>query len=216
MIAETVVTFTDVTPLTRAEAALRDSEERFRGLAENSTATLWIADGRGERLDYLSPAFERMFGDPRDRIMADIRRWSDLVHPEDRGEAASFMARAVQEGVAVANYRVIRPSDGAVRWLRDTGFPVRDAQGAIVRVAGIVQDLTDAETTAAALLEERECFRTLVEGIPHLVWRSDNSGLWTWASRQWLDYTGQIQEQSHGWGWLDAVHPDDRETMLQA
>jgi len=157
-----------------------------------------------------------MFGDPRDRIMADIRRWGVLVHPEDRGEAASFMTRAVQGEVAVANYRVIRPSDGAVRWLHATGFPVRGAQGVIVRVGGILQDLTGAEMTASALLEEKERFRTLVEGLPHLVWRSDNSGLWTWASRQWLDHTGQIQEQSHGWGWLDAVHPDDRETMLQA
>jgi len=211
-----VGTMVDITARKSAEAALRDSEERFRGFANNRTATLWIAAGHGERLEYLSPAFERMFGDPRDRTMADIRRWDALVHPEDRREATSFMAHAVQGGVTVANYRMIRPSDGVVRWLRATGFPVRGAQSAIVSVAGILQDLTDAEVTAAALLEERERFCTLVEDIPHLVWRSDNSGLWTWASRQWLDYTGQIQEQSYGWGWLDAVHPNDRETMLQA
>ena len=52
-------------------------------------------------------------------------------------------------------------------------------------------------------------FRTLAEAIPQLVWLSCNEGLWTWASPQWLDYTGQRQEESHGRGWMDAIHPDD-------
>ena len=58
--------------------------------------------------------------------------------------------------------------------------------------------------------------RTLVEGVPHLIWRSCDRGMWTWASPQWLAYTGQRQEQSHGRGWLDVVHPDDRERTLAA
>ncbi len=48
------------------------------------------------------------------------------------------------------------------------------------------------------------------------MWRSGDDGLWTWASPQWLAFTGQIQEQSHGQGWLDAIHPDDHEAMARA
>ena len=59
-------------------------------------------------------------------------------------------------------------------------------------------------------------WRTLVEGVPHLIWRSCNRGLWTWASPQWLAYTGQSQEDSHGRGWLDTVHPHDHEQTLAA
>ena len=58
--------------------------------------------------------------------------------------------------------------------------------------------------------------RTLIEGVPHLIWRSCNHGLWTWASPQWMAYTGQSQEDSHGHGWLGAVHPDDHERTLAA
>ncbi len=58
--------------------------------------------------------------------------------------------------------------------------------------------------------------RTLVEGVPHLIWRSCDRGLWTWASPQWLAYTGQSQDGSHGRGWLDVVHPDDRGRTLAA
>ncbi len=58
--------------------------------------------------------------------------------------------------------------------------------------------------------------RTLVEGVPHLIWRSCDRGLWTWASPQWLAYTGQSQDESRGRGWLDVVHPDDRGRTLAA
>ena len=57
---------------------------------------------------------------------------------------------------------------------------------------------------------------TLVEGVPHMIWRSCDRGLWTWSSPQWLTYTGQIQEESHGRGWLDAVHPGDHLRTLAA
>ena len=206
----------DVTEREEALLALRASEERFRGFAENSADVLWIADAQGERLAYLSPAFERVFGEGRDAVMADLRRWQDLVHPEDRGAIAALMSRTVGGEAAIAHYRVVRPADGRVAHLRDTGFPIRDAAGAITHVAGIVQDITDLERTAAALRAETERFRTLAEGIPQLVWRANAEGLWTWASPQWQDYTGQSQDGSHGWGWLGAVHPDDRTAATRA
>jgi PAS domain S-box-containing protein len=62
----------------------------------------------------------------------------------------------------------------------------------------------------------QEKFRTLVEAIPHLVWTSNEDGRWHYASPQWLDFTGQTIEQASGLGWLDAVHPQDRERILRA
>lgn len=54
----------------------------------------------------------------------------------------------------------------------------------------------------------------LIEGIPQLVWRADHSGQWTWASPQWTAFTGQSTADSRGTGWLDQVHPDDRDGAL--
>ncbi len=201
----------------RAETALRESEELFRGFAENSADVLWIADGAGTRLRYLSPAFDRVFGEGRERIMDDLGRWADLVHPDDRQHAASFMPRVVAGEVAVAQYRVLHPGTGRVVHLRDTGFPVRDAlSGRIIRVAGMVQDVTGLVHAGEALEAEKERFRTLAEGIPHLVWRSGGDGRWTWSSPQWRDHTGQTLAQSLDRGWLDAVHPDDRDAAIRA
>ena len=205
----------DATVGKQAADALRASEERFRGFAENSADVLWIADGRRRRLEYLSPAFERVFGSPRAPILDGSRRMRDLIHPEDHAAFDSGWPQAVANGGAVIHYRVIRPS-GAVIHLRDTLFPIRDAGGAIIRIAGIVQDVSDMVTAREALEGEKERFRTLAEGIPPLVWRSADEGMWSWASPQWREYTGQGDEESRGLGWLKAVHPDDRKRTMAA
>nr|WP_280856134.1 PAS domain-containing protein [Pararoseomonas indoligenes] len=197
------------------EAALRASEARFRGFAEASTDVLWIADGRGERLDYLSPAFEQVYGIPREVALADLSVVLDLVHPEDRATFRSAMPRAVAGETVIVHYRVVRP-DGSVVHLRDTGFPIRDEAGTVMQVAGVVQDISDIALAGMALEAEKDRFRTLVEGMPQLVWRSSDEGYWTWASPQWCDYTGQSLEAGIAWGWMTAIHPDDRVRTMVA
>lgn len=74
----------------------------------------------------------------------------------------------------------------------------------------------DLEHANAALRASESAFRTLVEGIPQLVWRSRDGGDWTWSSPQWIEYTGQALEGSLQQGWLQALHAEDREAAEQA
>ena len=76
--------------------------------------------------------------------------------------------------------------------------------------------MTDLKAIQAEIASSEGRLRTLMEGIPQLVWRSSDKGLWTWSSPQWRNFTGQTQEDSHGEGWLDAVHPDDHEATMRA
>lgn len=57
---------------------------------------------------------------------------------------------------------------------------------------------------------------TLVEEMPQMIWRAVDAGAWTWASPQWRDYTGQSMAETREWGWLDAIHPDDRDAARRA
>lgn len=141
----------DVTERQMANEALQASEERFRSFAETSANTLWIFNVETGRLEYLSPAFERMWGEPRESVMAALGRWLDLVHPEDRDRASDGMPRVLSGDTFVNEYRIVRPIDGAVRWIRDTGFPIREGQGRVWRAGGIAQDVTDQKETAVRL-----------------------------------------------------------------
>lgn len=150
-------TSTNVDATRRAEEALRTSEARFRGFAEATPDVLWVVDAESGQLEYLSPAYEQVWGEPRDAIMSDLGRWAELLHPEDRGAALGGLLDALGGKSSDQEYRIIRQSDGAVRWLRDIGFPVRDADGRVRWVAGLARDVTDrkdAEVGQGLLLAE--------------------------------------------------------------
>lgn len=137
------VLFTDITARKRADGALRASEERFRGFAENFPDGLWIADTPTRRFTYLSPAFAHLWGVPRESLRGGLDCWAEtVVHPDERAGALDTLARLSAGETVVSEHRVIRLSDGAVRWLRDTGFPIRDEMGVVRRIAGISQDST--------------------------------------------------------------------------
>ncbi|MFT8245882.1 PAS domain-containing protein [Roseomonas sp. BN140053] len=148
---------TEVDEARRTVAALRDSEARLRGFAEATPDVLWIIDARSGRLDYLSPAFERIWGEPPERVMRDLSRWYDMLHPEDRDRAAAALKSVLSGQRREVEYRIRRAPDGAVRWIRDTGFPVLDSEGRVHLAAGVARDITErrqAEEQQRLLMRE--------------------------------------------------------------
>ncbi|MGI4944700.1 MAG: PAS domain S-box protein [Janthinobacterium lividum] len=153
--------FQDVTARHAAAQALRESELRFRGFVENSTDVLWIVDAGTGQLEYLSPAYEGIWGEPRDRIMAEVAHWAETVHPDDRAEGATVMPRVLAGETFTIEYRVMR-RDGGVRWIRDTGFPIPAADGRIRWAGGIAQDITSQKEVQAALQSVNETLEARV------------------------------------------------------
>ncbi len=124
-----------------AEKALRDSEERFRQMAENIEEMFWIGDATLSRLLYVSPAYERIWGRSRDNLPEFPKPFLDAIHPEDRDRMAAAIGQAPSAGEWNVEFRIVRP-DGSVRWVWDRAFPVRDSAGGIYRFVGITQDIT--------------------------------------------------------------------------
>ncbi len=157
----------DISERVRAEAALRESEERMRQLAENINEVFWLTDATKAVMLYVSPAYERIWGRPRHELMAHPASWMDAVHPDDR-ERVGAAALRQHEGGYDETYRILRP-DGSQRWVRDRAFPVRDAQGVVQRLVGTAVDVTDYLALQAQLDRARrlESIGQLTGGMAH-------------------------------------------------
>jgi PAS domain S-box-containing protein len=131
----------EITERKLMEAALQESEGRFRQLAEHVDAVFWLYDCAGGRAIYVSPAFEAIWGRGREAVYADSHTWAEALHPEDRERVLANMDAAREEEYEI-EYRIVRP-DGEVRWIRDRGFPVRDSRGRVYRTSGLAEDVTE-------------------------------------------------------------------------
>ncbi|OWY66194.1 hybrid sensor histidine kinase/response regulator [cyanobacterium TDX16] len=152
-----------------AEQALRESEERFRQLAENIVESVfWMSDPKARQQLYVSPAYERIWGRSCESLYVNLMEWLEAIHPEDRQRIQTNFFEQALAGHYDEEYRIIRP-DGSIRWIRDRGFPIQNDSGASYRVVGIAEDITTRKLTEAALrhAQRLESLGTLASGIAH-------------------------------------------------
>lgn len=137
----------DITESVRNRQALADSEERFRQLVENVREVFWLRDMVKERILYVSPSYERVFGRSCAELLADSRSFIDAVHSEDRERVRAAFARVRDEEADFnEEYRVVLPG-GEQRWVLAKGFVIRDAEGRPYRLVGLAEDVTERRET---------------------------------------------------------------------
>ncbi|WP_165982412.1 hybrid sensor histidine kinase/response regulator [Dankookia rubra] len=196
--------------LRNRETRLRRSGKRFRRIAEVATVgvVFFTFDGR---ITDANDAFLRMSKQGREALEAGRLRWDELTPPEWMPKTLRAMEALKTEGHGAPFEKEDLRPDGSRWWGSFAGRMLDD--GTAVE---LVLDITDRKWAEAALRDSEARLRSLVEGIPQLVFRSRSSGERIWGSSQWLSYTGQTEAESVGRGWLDAIHPDDRAATVAA
>lgn len=172
----------------RAELAVLESEERFRQLTGSIREVFWLTDTAKATMLYVSPAYEAIWGRTCDSLYASPRDWLDAIHPEDRERILQAAQSKQMSGTYDEEYRIVRP-DGALRWIRDWAFPVRDASGAVDRIAGVAEDITERRRVEEALRDTDEKLRLFVQYAPAAIAMFDREMRYIAFSRRWLrDY----------------------------
>ncbi|MDZ7993812.1 MAG: ATP-binding protein [Nostoc sp. EfeVER01] len=134
----------DITERKGIEEALRESQEKFRQMAENIQAIFWIKDIRNQQVLYVSNAYETIWQNSCENLYHNHSNWLDAIHPEDRQRVEIEFIEKFRTGHYDNKYRIIRP-DGSIRWIRDRAFPIKNELGELVRIAGIAEDITELE-----------------------------------------------------------------------
>ena len=195
---------------THAGNALRASEEQFRQIAENVRHGMWIQDARTSKMLYVNRACAQILGQSVEALMSDAAAWRRAIHPEDVVEPPKPGWQAFEE-----MYRVQR-QDGAVRWVTDLTVPIRDERGELVRVAGIIEDVTDRKRAEEALRESEERFRLMVEGSEQVFfYEHDRERCLTYVSPSVANVLGYRAEEMVG-RHCEAFLADDASKALAA
>jgi PAS domain S-box-containing protein/putative nucleotidyltransferase with HDIG domain len=152
-------TMVDITEVKQAENFLRQSEEKYRLLAENAMDGIYIISTGG--FEYVNPAFEKIFGYKEKEVCNRKFNFFDLIHPDDRALVAGREASR-QKGEALApeySFRIFT-KDKKIKYVEVNTVPI---YGEKLRVLGILRDITKRKIDEEALRESEEKYRSVVE-----------------------------------------------------
>ena len=195
----------DVSDRKRVERDLVESEARYRLFADRSEDAIVVFDRSG-RYEYLSPAMERITGWSVEELLGHSS--DELIHPDD---LAAVVQRRAQLGAgapdATGEVRFRHRSGGYV-WIETRSIPVVDeATGAVVGVQASGRDISERKRA-------EQLFRALTERAPVGIFLSDESGGCAYVNPRWEEIAGRTAAETAGGGWSEALHPDDRESVL--
>lgn len=148
--------------------SLRESEERFRQMAENIQEIFWMVDPQTKNATYISPAFEQICELPLQAIRTDPTCYRDLIHSEDRQRVLKALEVLQVTDRFDEEFRIVCPG-GKVKWMRAIGFTAKDATGGVTSLVGTAQEITARKEIEFVLRESEDRYRDLVEHSTDLI-----------------------------------------------
>ena len=232
-------TNTDVTEQRQMEQTLREDERRLaaqnvslakmtadnarqtevlRSILDTMSEGVFVADTDGS-LILINPAAERMIGRPSEATLEATRSTSEFYRPDtvtplevqDLPSARAIRGEEVDDIEAF-----VRPHHtGKGFWLSANARPLRDPSGNVRGGVVVFRDITERKRVEEELRASEEQYHSLADLIPGIVWTARPDGWIDYANQSWFKHTGLTMQQTEGVGWIEAVHPEDRERLSQ-
>jgi diguanylate cyclase (GGDEF)-like protein/PAS domain S-box-containing protein len=172
--ARAVVFHLEVTDAQQLRERAESRESWLKEMTDNVGDVLFLVDIASGHFLYVSRAYEEIWQRPRSALHADLWSWAETLHPEDRQSALDIFATGLRQGRYALQYRIVHP-DGSVRWLETHGWPVYDATGRFVHLAGVTKDITERKHDAQALEDSRRRLAGIVESAMDAILTVDAS-----------------------------------------
>ncbi|MFB2917324.1 PAS domain-containing protein [Aerosakkonema funiforme] len=196
-------------------AALQASEERWHLALKGSNDGIWDWDLKTDRI-FFSDRWKEMRGFTSEEIGNTPDECLSRIHPDDleRVMAAVDEHFADRTEFFEVEYRV-RRKDGSYMWVLDRAQALRDESGQVVRMIGSDSDITARKQAEIALRESERRYASLAAAAPVAIFRFDTPLNCVYVSDRWSEMTGKPTESALGRGWIDSLHPQDRDRLLE-
>jgi PAS domain S-box-containing protein len=163
----------DISESKRIEETLRESEARFRSMADCAPAPVWVTGPQG--IEFVNKAFAEVAGVAAEDLSGEV--WMTIIHPDDLGDALERRKQAWLDGAAYAYDARFRRADGEWRWMRVSCNPRLDEDGSLLGYVGMAIDFTEQKKAEDELRESEARFRGMADSAPAPVWVTNAEGI---------------------------------------
>jgi PAS domain S-box-containing protein len=205
------VLLTDIDERKRVEDALRESERESRLIVDSIPGIIATFTPFGE-VEFVNRPALAYFG----KTFEELKNWESggATHPEDLPRVVALFTQAITSGETPVGESFVwecrtRRFDGVYRWFQSRLFPLRNANGQIIRWYNLLIDIDERKRAEEALRSSERELKLIIDTIPALAWSARPDGSAEFFNQHYLDFVGLSAEQASGWGWTTAVHPDD-------